>query len=108
MLPYTRDTPPQGFYARVVRNPAMRLVFFEPELLQLDLLKRLDQIKCPALIIAGEEIRSRRSPIWRILRRQSPITPDLVRLERFGGAGHSVYRDRPEAFFSLLRDFIRV
>jgi pimeloyl-ACP methyl ester carboxylesterase len=36
------------------------------------------------------------------------ITPDLVRLERFGGAGHCVYRDRPEAFFSLLRDFIRV
>lgn len=26
---YTRATPPQGFYARAVRNPAMRLAFFE-------------------------------------------------------------------------------
>jgi len=103
---YTRATPPEGFYDRAVRNPAMRLVFFETELLRLDLFKRLDRIKCPTLIIAGED-----DPITPLADMEdigAAIRPDLVRLESFARAGHGVYRDRPEAFFPLLRDFIRV
>ena len=42
---YTRTAPPAGLYERAVRNPAMRLVFFEPELRRLDLLRQLDRIK---------------------------------------------------------------
>jgi pimeloyl-ACP methyl ester carboxylesterase len=34
------------------------------------------------------------------------LRPDLVRFERFANAGHGVYRDRPGAFFRVLRDFI--
>jgi pimeloyl-ACP methyl ester carboxylesterase len=36
----------------------------------------------------------------------SALPPNLVRFERFAGAGHGVYRDGPEAFFNLLCDFI--
>ncbi len=50
---YTRTAPLGGFLERAVRNPAVRLVFFEPELRRLDLLRQLDRIKCPTLIVAG-------------------------------------------------------
>jgi proline iminopeptidase len=101
---YTRTAPPAGFYERAVRNPAMRLVFFEPELRRLDLLRQLDRIKCPTLIVAGED-----DPITPVADMEdiaAALRPDLVRLERFANAGHGVYRDRPEAFFRVLRDFI--
>ena len=34
------------------------------------------------------------------------MRPDQVRLVRFADADHGVFRDRPEEFFRLLRDFI--
>jgi pimeloyl-ACP methyl ester carboxylesterase len=101
---YTRTAPPAGFYERAVRNPAMRLVFFEPELRRLDLLRQLDRIKCPTLIVAGEDDPI--TPVADMEEIAAALRPDLVRLERFANAGHGVYRDRPEAFFRVLRDFI--
>jgi pimeloyl-ACP methyl ester carboxylesterase len=101
---YTRTPSPTGFYERAVRNPAMRLMFFEPELRRLDLLRQLDRIKCPTLIIAGED-----DPITPVADSEDiagAMRPDLVTLERFANAGHGVYRDRPEPFFRVLRNFI--
>jgi pimeloyl-ACP methyl ester carboxylesterase len=101
---YTRTTPPAGFYERVVRNPAMRLMFFETELRSLDLLRQLDRIKRPTLIVAGED-----DPITPAADMEdiaAAMRPDLVRFVRFANAGHGVYRDRPEAFFQELRSFI--
>jgi pimeloyl-ACP methyl ester carboxylesterase len=93
-----------GLYERAVCNPAMRLVFFEPELRRLDLLRQLDRIKCPTLIVAGEDDPI--TPVADMEEIAAALRPDLVRLERFANAGHGVYRDRPEAFFRVLRDFI--
>jgi pimeloyl-ACP methyl ester carboxylesterase len=93
---YTRTAPPEGFCESALCNPAMRLVFFETELRRLDLLKQLDRIKCPTLIVAGED-----DPITPIVDMEdiaAAIRPDLVRLERFGGAGHGVYRDARKPF----------
>ncbi len=101
---YTRNAPPAGFHTRVVRNPAMRLVFFERELERLDLLRQLDRIKCPTLIAAGEDDPI--TPVADIEDIAAAMRPDLVRLVRFVKAGHGVYRDRPEAFFRELRNFI--
>jgi proline iminopeptidase len=95
---YTRTAPMAGALERAVRNPAMRLVFFEPELRRLDLLRQLDRIKCPTLIVASED-----DPITPLADMEdiaAAIRPVLVRLERFANAGHGVYRDRPEAFFA--------
>jgi proline iminopeptidase len=101
---YTRTAPPAGFYERAVRNPAMRLVFFEPELRRLDLLRQLDQIKCPTPIVAGEDDPI--TPVADMEEIAAALRPNLVRLVRFTNAGHGVYRDRPGAFFRALRDFI--
>ena len=101
---YTRNEPPAGFYSRAVRNPAMRLVFFETELGRLDLLHQLDRIKCPTLIAAGEDDPI--TPVADIEDIAAAMRPDLVRLVRFANAGHGVHRDRPGDFFRELRDFI--
>src|SRR6516162_1674000 len=101
---YTRTPPPLGYYERARRNPAMRLFFVEPELEQLHLLEQLHRIKCPTLVVAGEDDLI--TPIADVEDIVSVLPPNLVRFERFAGAGHGVYRDRPEAFFNLLRDFI--
>jgi pimeloyl-ACP methyl ester carboxylesterase len=101
---YTRTAPLADAFERAVRNPAMRLVFFEPELERLDLLRHLDRIKCPTLMIAGED-----DPITPTADMEdiaAAMRPDLVRFERFANAGHGVYRDQPEAFFRELRSFI--
>ena len=101
---YTRTAPLADSLRRAVRNPAMRLVFVEDELQQLDLLRQLGRIKCPTLIVAGED-----DPITPAADMEdiaAALRPDLVRFERFANAGHGVYRDRPRAFFDLLRDFI--
>jgi pimeloyl-ACP methyl ester carboxylesterase len=71
---------------------------------RLDLLRQLDRIKCPTLIVAGDD-----DPITPVADMEdiaAALRRDLVRLESFANAGHGVYRDRPEAFFRLLRDFM--
>jgi pimeloyl-ACP methyl ester carboxylesterase len=90
---------------RAIRNPTMRLVFFEPELQRLDLLRQLDRIKCPTLIVAGENDPI--TPVADMEEIAAALRPDLVRLERFANAGHGVYRDRPGAFFPRVARFYR-
>jgi len=101
---YTRTAPSAGFYERVVRNPAMLLIFYEAELRGLDLLRQLDQIKCPTLIVAGEDDPI--TPVADLEEIAAAMRPGLSKLVRFTDAGHGVYRDRPEAFFRELRDFM--
>jgi pimeloyl-ACP methyl ester carboxylesterase len=101
---YTRTAPLAGFLERAVHNLAMRPVFFEPELRRLDLLRQLDRIKCPTLIVAGEDDPI--TPVADIEDIATALRSDLMTLERFANAGHGVYRDRPEAFFRVLRDLI--
>jgi proline iminopeptidase len=101
---YSRTPPPDGYYERVVRNPAMRLVFFEAELQRLDLLRQLDRINCPTLIIAGEDDPI--TPVADMEEVAAAMRPEQRRLVRFANAGHGVFRDQPKAFFQELRDFI--
>jgi pimeloyl-ACP methyl ester carboxylesterase len=101
---YTRRAPMAGYLERAVRNPDMRLVFFEAELQRLDLLRQLNRIKCPTLIVAGED-----DPITPLADMEdiaAAMRPGPVRLARFANAGHGVYRDQPDGFFRELREFI--
>ena len=81
---YTRTTPLADAFARAVRNPAMRLVFFESELERLDLLRHLNRIECPTLMLAGDD---------------DPITPaadmeDLAAAMRPGYSQAKTFRQR--------------
>jgi proline iminopeptidase len=101
---YTRTPQEASLFERAVRNPAMRLVFVEEELRRLDLMRQLNRIGCPTLVIAGEDDPI--TPIEDIEEIAKAMRPELVTLERFANAGHGVYRDCPQAFFGRLRDFM--
>jgi pimeloyl-ACP methyl ester carboxylesterase len=100
----TRKRVPPEFFSRSVRNPDLAHFFFAGELKTLDLLPQLPRIRCPTLVIGGEA-----DPVTTIHDAEdiaAAIPSTLVRFERFPNAGHGVYRDQPEGFFKVLREFI--
>jgi proline iminopeptidase len=70
----------------------------------LDLLADLARVRCPTLVIAGEEDPV--TPIEASEEIVGALREAPVRFERFSGAGHGVYRDRPAEYFPLLREFL--
>jgi pimeloyl-ACP methyl ester carboxylesterase len=77
--------------------------FFRNEFFAVDLLPELSAIRCPTLVLAGE---------------LDPITPvadaeDIVaaiphsELRVFEGAGHGVFRDKPEEALEVISEFVR-
>jgi pimeloyl-ACP methyl ester carboxylesterase len=101
---YTRRRLPRGFLSRAVRNPEMLLVFIEDELQTLDLTRQLRQIKCPTLVLAGEDDPI--TPVGDAEEIAAALQPGLVQFERFSNAGHHLYWDKSEAYFEALRKFI--
>jgi proline iminopeptidase len=90
--------------ARTVWNFDLMFRFGGGEDRNFDLLPDLARVRCPTLVLAGED---------------DPITPmgdsedivaalprDVVRFERFANAGHGVWRDVPDAAFRVIRDFL--
>jgi pimeloyl-ACP methyl ester carboxylesterase len=71
---------------------------------EMDLLPGLAKVRCPTLVLAGEA-----DPICTIEAMQDVVDAlptDLVRFERFAGAGHFLARDAADGFFAALRAFI--
>jgi proline iminopeptidase len=101
---YTRTAHDADTLARVRMRPDVSTHFIEGEMLTYDFTDRLGKLVCPTLVIAGG---------------LDPITPvadaeDLAaalplkttRLEVFPNAGHGVFRDEPDQFLALIREFI--
>jgi pimeloyl-ACP methyl ester carboxylesterase len=75
------------------------------ELPHLNLLPGLARAVCPVLVIGGED-----DPVTPIADQRDIATalpPQWLRFEAFACAGHGIWRDRPDAAMTLLRDFIR-
>jgi len=69
-----------------------------------DYLDELVRIKCPTMVLAGEDDPI--TPAFYSEQIVAAIAPELVRFERFPNAGHGISADAPERFFAVLRDFI--
>jgi proline iminopeptidase len=70
----------------------------------MDLLPGLAAVRCPTLVIAGEE-----DPLCGVTPMQhvvDALPADLVRFEQLPNSGHYVSRDDSERFFTLVRDFV--
>ena len=89
---------------RMKANGEMTMRLLRGELRTIDLTPRLSSIRCPTMIIAGEDDPA--CPMEGALEMASMMRPNLVRLERISGAGHSPLNDRPEFVLRLLREFI--
>ena len=74
------------------------------ELPYVNLLPDLKRVRCPTLVIAGDQ-----DPVAPMEGHEEIVAamdPDVVTIERFRGSGHAVFRDKPGAYFRLLRRFI--
>jgi proline iminopeptidase len=70
----------------------------------MNLLPGLAAVRCPTLVIAGED-----DPICPIEGMQDivdALPTEVVRFERIPKAGHMANNDDPERFFGLVRDFV--
>lgn len=103
-----------GAYSRAPRDPdanartvwALDVMFHfsAGEDRSFDLLPGLSRVRCPALVVGGEL-----DPVCPIEDQEeiaAALAPGLVRFERFAGCGHGVYRDDPDGFFAVLREFL--
>jgi proline-specific peptidase len=90
---------------RAVMSIDVLLHFFRPggECFTFDLLDDLDKIRCPTLVLAGEE--DPMTPIEAHVDIAAAIPPQWVRFERIPNTGHGAFRDDP-AVYDVIRQFI--
>jgi proline iminopeptidase len=67
-------------------------------------MSELDRIRCPTLVIGGED--DPMHPIESQADLAAALPPSLVQFERFSDCGHCVVPDAPERAMALLREFI--
>ncbi len=104
-------------YTRIPRDPDMaRRAINRPEVAlhwiakpcgesdTFDMFPELDRIRCPTLVIGGED--DPMHPIESQADLAAALPPHLVQFERFADCGHGVVPDAPERAMALLRDFI--
>jgi len=106
-MPYYNTTPnaDADVRTRAVMSLQVLLHFFGRggECLRFDLLDDLAKIRCPTLILGGEE--DPMTPIEAHADMAAAIAPRWVRFERIANAGHGAFRDDP-AVYQLIREFI--
>ncbi|MGH7865421.1 MAG: alpha/beta fold hydrolase [Candidatus Binataceae bacterium] len=101
-------------YNRVAMGPeVMSRALFNYEVLfhfgrgaqqNFDFTAGLARIKCPTLVMGGDIDPI--TPIQDQADIAAALPRDLVRFERFAGAGHAVVPDEPARFLQVLREFI--
>lgn len=101
---YTRTPPDPDTFARVRTRFEVGTHFIRGEMLTYDFTDRLDQLACPTLVIAGglDPI----TPVADAEDLAAALPPKTTRLEVFPNAGHGVFRDEPDQFLALIREFI--
>jgi pimeloyl-ACP methyl ester carboxylesterase len=106
-FPHYRRTPPDPNAAsRTIARPEVLQWFTKPggEGQRFDMLADLARIRCPTLVMGGEE--DPMTPIECQADIAAAIPDHLVRFERFADCGHAVIPDARERALAIIRDFI--
>jgi len=101
---YSRTPRDPDANARTVWNFDVMFHFGGGEDHRFDLLPELAKVRCPTLVLGGED-----DPICPIDDQAdiaASLPPEWVRFERFPRCGHGVYRDDPERALGVLRKFL--
>ena len=94
----------QGF-ARSIQTVDVNLHYFRHEAPRFDPWSVLAVIRCPVLILAGEDDPICPLPVVEDLAGQLPA--DTTRLVRLPQARHNIFRDRPDLAFPAIEEFVR-
>ncbi|HLI78812.1 MAG TPA: alpha/beta hydrolase [Candidatus Binataceae bacterium] len=101
---YNRNRRGNESITRSVMNTELMTEFPRTQQSNFDFLPDLRRIKCPTLVLGGED-----DPITPIEDSEdiaAAIPKDLVRFERFPATGHGIVNDAPERFIEVLKDFV--
>jgi proline iminopeptidase len=101
---YRRSRYDPDVDTRTIWNPRLMAEFRRGERETMNFLAGLHGIKCPTLVMVGED--DPMTPVACSEEIVAALPPELVRFERFAGAGHGIVSDQPERFFEVLRSFI--
>ena len=99
---YNPNPMPPETLARSRLKPQVGNHFFRNEGFTLDLLPELAAIRCPTLVLGGEL-----DPITPVADSEdiAAAIPD-AELRIVEGAGHGVFRDKPEEALAIIREFV--
>jgi pimeloyl-ACP methyl ester carboxylesterase len=92
------------FLARMIRNPDVALHYDSHEASSFDPWSLLGAVRCPILVLAGEDDPVCPLPVVEELASQLPT--GTTRLVRLPGARHTTFRDRPDLAFPAVRNFV--
>ena len=101
---YTRKPEEPNKQLRMLANGEMTMQLLQGELRTIDLTPRMSSIRCPTLILSGEDDPA--CPVEGAMEMASLLPAHLVHVECISDAGHSVLNDQPEQALRILRDFI--
>jgi pimeloyl-ACP methyl ester carboxylesterase len=92
------------FMARMIKNTDVALHYSTHEVHAFDPWSVIGAVRCPVLVLAGEDDPVCPLPVVEDLASQLPAqTTHLVRLPR---ARHTIFRDRPDLAFPAVRNFV--
>jgi proline iminopeptidase len=91
--------------ARSIHTTDVNLHYFRHEVTRFDPWSALTAIKCPVLVLAGEDDPACPLPVVEEMASQLPAA--TTRMVRLPGARHAIFRDRPDLTFPAVRDFVR-
>jgi pimeloyl-ACP methyl ester carboxylesterase len=91
--------------ARTVRSTNVGSVYnYDREMQSFDPWSLLGEVKCPVLVLAGEDDPICPLPVVEELASRLPA--HTTRLVRLPGAHHTIFRDRPDLAFPAVRTFV--
>ena len=88
----------------MIRNPDVAAHYASHEVSSFDPWSLLGAVRCPILVLAGEDDPVCPLPVVEELASQLPAA--TTRLVRLPGARHTIFRDRPDLAFPAVKDFV--
>jgi proline iminopeptidase len=88
----------------MIRNPDVAAHYDSHEVSSFDPWSLLGAVRCPVLVLAGEDDPVCPLPVVEELASQLPA--GTTRLVRLPGARHTIFRDRPDLAFPAVKTFV--
>jgi proline iminopeptidase len=89
--------------ARIIKNRDVAL-HYDHEISSFDPWGMLDAVRCPVLVLAGEDDPV--CPLSVVEELASRLPAETTRFVRLPGARHTIFRDRPDLAFPAVRNFV--